>query len=149
MTNSRPPPSTCVALSVDRHVDALDVARTSFSPAEVRAVESSTGSAVAVRFVETWVLKEAFSKALGTGLVRRLDDFSFEFDETSSIRFDAPPGVPASQWQFALFAPSDRHRLAIAIENGSGSDAPLIAQRFDGDSTGGELAPLRTSYVAP
>jgi hypothetical protein len=82
---------------------------------------------------------------LGTGLGGRLDDFAFAFDQPSAIRFEPPPGVAASHWRFALFAPTDRHRLAIAVENDGGSDAPLVAQRVDGDSAGGELSPVRTS----
>jgi 4'-phosphopantetheinyl transferase len=135
--------------AIDTRLNALDLARRSFSPAEARAVQSATGSAVAERFVETWVLKEAFVKALGTGLVSRLDDFTFGFEQPSSIRFEPPPGVPALQWRFALFAPTGRHRLAIAVEDDSGSDAPLAAERFDGERAGGELAPVRTSHGPP
>jgi 4'-phosphopantetheinyl transferase len=131
--------------AIDRRLSAVDLAERFFSPAEARAVRSSSGSAIGERFIETWVLKEAFVKAVGTGLGSRLDDFAFAFDEPSSIRFEPPPCVPVRQWRFALFAPTDRHRLAIAVENECRSDAPLVAWRFDGDSWGGALSPVRTS----
>jgi 4'-phosphopantetheinyl transferase len=131
--------------AIDRRLAARDLAGKFFSPAEARAVFSSTASVVGERFIETWVLKEAFVKALGTGLGSRLDDFAFALDQPSTIRFDPPPGVAASRWLFALFAPTDRHRLAIALENDGGGDASLVAQRVDGESVGGELAPVRTS----
>jgi 4'-phosphopantetheinyl transferase len=132
--------------AIDRRLALRDLAARFFSPAEARTVRSSIESAVGERFIETWVLKEAFVKALGTGLGIRLDDFAFALDQPSSIRFDPPPGVAASQWLFALFAPTNRHRLAIAFENDGGGDASLVAQRVDGESVGGELAPMRTSH---
>jgi len=131
--------------AIDRRLAARDLAGKFFSPAEARAVLSSIGPAVGERFVETWVLKEAFVKALGTGLGSRLDEFGFALDQPSAIRFDPPPGVAASRWRFALFAPTERHRLAIALENDGGGDAPLDAQRVDGDGPSGELSPVRTS----
>jgi 4'-phosphopantetheinyl transferase len=131
--------------TIDRRLAALDLAEKFFSPAEARAVLSSVGTAVGERFIDTWVLKEAFVKALGTGLGSRLDDFAFALDEPSFIRFEPPPGAAASKWRFALFAPTDRHRLAIAVESDCGSEAPLIAHRVDGDDVSGELMPSRTS----
>jgi len=132
--------------AIDRRLAARELAGRFFSPAEARAVLSSIDSAVDERFIETWVLKEAFVKALGTGVGSRLDDFGFALDQPSTIRFDPPPGVAASRWRFAMFAPTGRHRLAIALENDGDGDASLVAQRVDGDSVGGELAPVRTSH---
>ncbi|HEY3886477.1 MAG TPA: 4'-phosphopantetheinyl transferase superfamily protein [Vicinamibacterales bacterium] len=101
--------------SVDRAGDSLAIARRYFASNEHARLEKCAPEARARRFVELWTLKEAVLKATGAGITASLDGFSFETDDSLAIRFDAPAGERAADWQFGLFAPSSSYRLAVAI----------------------------------
>lgn len=101
--------------SIDRTVRALDIASRFFSPVEIAWLRQGSAEEQPVRFLELWTLKEAYVKGVGTGLSHPLDTFGFVFGEAASLRFNAPASSEASHWYFAVFAPSDRHRLALAV----------------------------------
>ncbi len=74
------------------------------------------------RFLEYWVLKEAYVKARGLGLSLSLKEFSFEIEgEGSSLRLKFQ-GEQAQQWQFWLFEPRPNHYGAVFLWAG---DLPL------------------------
>jgi 4'-phosphopantetheinyl transferase len=106
--------------AIDRRLNAKELATRFFAPAEAAALEQCPDAESHTRFVEIWTLKEAFVKALGEGLSCPLDAFTFTFVGPSSLRFDAEPLLRSAAWSFALFAPSDRHRMALAV----GSPSP-------------------------
>jgi 4'-phosphopantetheinyl transferase len=109
--------------AVDRVVDS-GVAERFFSAREnaaLRACGSATNRAA--RFFELWTLKESYVKALGKGLSHPLDTIAFDVGPGLSVAFLPPPGAAAASWQFALLAPTDRHRLAAAVR----SDGPPVS----------------------
>jgi 4'-phosphopantetheinyl transferase len=101
--------------TIDRGADAFAVARRFFSAAEIVDLERCAESTRPTRFVEIWTLKEAYVKAVGNGLALPMNDFGFVLEGPSSIRFETARDAPGGSWQFALFSPSARHRMAIAI----------------------------------
>jgi len=103
--------------SLDRAVNGDDIAGRYFSPPEILGLQELPGVERGTRFIELWTLKEAYLKAIGVGLSNPLKDFGFDLTGTSALRFDAPPGSVSADWQFALFAPSDRHRMAVAVRS--------------------------------
>lgn len=103
--------------TIARGVDIDDIASRFFSPAEAADLEECAESDRPVRFAELWTLKEAYLKARGDGLAGALNRFGFRFEEPSSLRFDAEIGAASSRWSFALFAPTDRHRMAVAVNS--------------------------------
>ena len=103
--------------SIDRAVEGRDIATRYFSPDEVRLLDACDAVERRVRFIELWTLKEAYVKAIGRGLGHSLATFGFAFDGDRGIRFAPPPGEQATQWTFALLAPSVRHRLAVATRS--------------------------------
>ena len=108
--------------SVERVVDD-SVAERFFSDEENRALRRcGTPLDQARRFFALWTLKEAYIKAIGQGLSHPLNTIVFEIQADGAVAFTPPARVAAESWQFALFAPTDRHCLAIA------------AQRDDADS---------------
>jgi 4'-phosphopantetheinyl transferase len=117
--------------AIDRRTDALELARRHFSPFEIADLQQCPADSRQTRFIEVWTLKEAYVKAIGDGLSCPLDTFGFVFDGPSSLRFRSADAAESASWRFGLFAPSDRHRLAVAVRDPSGSARPHLA-RFDG-----------------
>jgi 4'-phosphopantetheinyl transferase len=103
------------AESLHRALDAGEIADRYFSKPEIVALQEYSGDDRQRRFIELWTLKEAFLKAVGTGLAGALDDFGFDLTGPSGLRFDAPPGTEGNEWEFILLAPSDHHRIAVAV----------------------------------
>jgi 4'-phosphopantetheinyl transferase len=103
--------------AIDLAVDITLLARRCFSPDEISALESCDEAARPERFVEHWVLKEAYVKATGKGLSVRLDELTFAFNAPASIRFESPDRAESMRWRFALFAPTPLHRLAVAVRS--------------------------------
>ncbi|MBY8869550.1 4'-phosphopantetheinyl transferase family protein [Streptomyces sennicomposti] len=77
-------------------------------------------AARADRFSELWVLKEAYLKALGTGVTRELSGFSFTTPPTGPIAVRDPrrPSGAADAWWFRLLRPAPGYVLAVAAEHG-------------------------------
>ncbi|MEV5438967.1 4'-phosphopantetheinyl transferase superfamily protein [Streptomyces sp. NPDC052682] len=70
------------------------------------------------RVAAYWVLKEAYAKALGTGLRSALSTYAFTGLADGLIRL-RDGGRPASggRWQFDLIRPGPGHVLAVAAEH--------------------------------
>lgn len=131
--------------AIDRRVEVLELADRFFSQAEATDLQRCAEEDRRARFVEIWTLKEAYLKALGHGLSRPLHEFAFGFGARSSLHFDDGSAVPPSTWGFALFAPSDRHRMAIALNCPSPEGRRLIvrADPPGDDRFSDATAPLR------
>jgi 4'-phosphopantetheinyl transferase len=99
--------------ALDCRVRPLEIASRFFSAPEVAWLHECGDDERRVRFVELWTLKEAYVKAIGTGLSQPLNTFGFAIDTNRQIHFE-PPAGDTSAWQFELRQPTVRHRLAIA-----------------------------------
>ena len=116
--------------AIDRRADALALAGRYFSPSE-RANLAACGASAPQRFIEIWTLKEAFVKATGVGVTRALDGFSFVVDDALAILFEPPPGETAASWRFAMFAPLERFRMAVAVRAPAADRWAVTARAFD------------------
>ncbi|MFI6011205.1 4'-phosphopantetheinyl transferase family protein [Streptomyces sp. NPDC051243] len=74
------------------------------------------GATSAARIAEYWVLKEAYLKALGTGLRRELSSIAFSRPTTDHIRLH-DSRRPADHWHFDLVRPTPHHVVAVATEH--------------------------------
>ncbi|KQV19134.1 MULTISPECIES: 4'-phosphopantetheinyl transferase superfamily protein [unclassified Kitasatospora] len=90
-----------------------------FAPAE-RGELSHLTAGLATGVAAYWVLKEAYLKAIGTGLRRELDGFAFSAPWRAPIRLTDPtlPAGEASRWRFELVNPAPGFVLAAVVENG-------------------------------
>ena len=109
---------------VDRDVDMADIAARFFAPAEAAHLASWT-PIQRDRFFDLWTLKEALVKALGVGMATRWPPLAFTVGADGDIRLDAPE-METNAWQFGLFAPGPRHRLAVAVRRADRQPAQLI-----------------------
>jgi 4'-phosphopantetheinyl transferase len=100
--------------------DGEAVARASLAPSELDAVASLTGSALDDAVLRAWTLKEAFLKALGTGLSCapervELTTGSLRGAPASLRALDGDPTV-ASRWSLASIVPVAGTLAALAVE---------------------------------
>jgi phosphopantetheinyl transferase len=123
---------------VERASNPHDVADRFFSDEESAALRACPSDARPIRFVELWTLKEAFLKAVGTGLAGSLRAVSFRFDDRDGFHCAGLPSGCPQDWQFALYEPYGGIRLAVAVEGHH-----VVTVRDDG--TGAALAPIRAT----
>lgn len=55
-----------------------------------------------------------------------LDRLAFAVDPDGGVRLNAPADVDPQAWQFGLFRPGPRHRLAVAVRRSSVHAATLV-----------------------
>jgi len=85
-------------------------------------------------FLRVWTLKEAFIKAIGTGLSMPLADFAFaDIDDLRpKVHMLNPILGNGDRWQFITFAPADGYVGAVAFRaDDSTSEPDLQLQRFE------------------
>jgi 4'-phosphopantetheinyl transferase len=127
---------------VDRRVAAEEIATRFFSAGERADLARCPAEERARRFFELWTLKEAYIKAIGKGLSHSLNTFGFALNEPGSIGFVPPPDVDMAAWQFALFAPTELHAIALAVRREHDRIVHIDASSHD-DAV--RLLPVRTS----
>ena len=64
-------------------------------------------------FFRYWTLKEAYIKAVGSGLAMPLQSFGFTL-APPRITFEAGSGDDAAAWEFAVLPTTNRHILSVA-----------------------------------
>lgn len=80
------------------------------------------------RLIRIWTLKEAYLKALGTGLDGSLQDWGFSFSREGEPCFSAPEGEDAEGWRFVLTGEKKGFSLAAAWREEAGE--PREAELF-------------------
>ncbi|GAA2259248.1 4'-phosphopantetheinyl transferase [Streptomyces ruber] len=101
-------------------------------PAERAELGRAAPGARAALAGELWVLKEAYLKALGTGLIRSPGSFSFvrrtgeRGRDRITVRDPRQPGAD-TRWWFDLLYPGPGHVVAVATEHGG----PGLLRRTD------------------
>lgn len=79
----------------------LRLARRYFSTPEYRWLEALPPSQQRAGFYRLWVLKEAYLKAVGTGLTFAPNRFTFEFDgDLAALTATEMPGDDVARWNF-------------------------------------------------
>jgi 4'-phosphopantetheinyl transferase len=130
--------------NIDRPIETSAIAGRYFAPAETAQLARVSPEERTARFFELWTLKEAYLKATGAGLSHPLDRAVFELDEGDGIGFTVPGQTARARWQFALFAPTPRHRMAVAASLDAGGPWSIVAASAD-PAAGVTAAPLRES----
>jgi 4'-phosphopantetheinyl transferase len=129
---------------VSNRVNALEIGERYFAPSEVRWLRDAGEADRCARFTELWTLKEAYIKAVGSGLGVPLDSFAFGFDGASGLRFSPSE----TRWRFVLAAPTADSRLAIAVDEAHAAP-PRRARILGVGATVLEAAPLDVLRWSP
>jgi 4'-phosphopantetheinyl transferase len=129
-----------VAMAVCRHprvgVDveklgraSLAVAERYFSAAETAQLRALPPEAQPRHFVRLWTLKEAYLKAIGTGLAGGLGRMSFVFDAAGHFHFERADDPDAARWQFRQIEIGAHHMLGLAVLPRIGQDRLEVTLR--------------------
>lgn len=99
------------------------------TPYEVERIEAMPAAERNPAVLRLWTLKEAYTKAMGLGMLFRFTDFGFSPDRapTEVLR---PDGVPCTvgAWAFHTLSIGDRYTLAVAVgDAGFGPTADTAA----------------------
>lgn len=104
------------AENIQRKNKLRAVAQRMFAGEELERLDESNINA---RFYYFWTLREAYVKALGSGLAASSKDFYFDIDihALSAVMHGKSRGADAGKnWRFKLYEPTLQHVLAIAVE---------------------------------
>jgi 4'-phosphopantetheinyl transferase len=131
-----------VDVQEERELDADQIARRWFSPAEREALEALPQADRRAAFFSCWSRKEAFAKAVGQGLLLSLSSFTVSVGCGGQPELISPPQGHGSQWTLWDLAPGAGFAGAVAVEGASGR-----LQCFD--LTEREAAFLRGEFPRP
>jgi 4'-phosphopantetheinyl transferase len=110
----------------------LEVAERFFSSREVAALEALEPAERPAAFYRIWTRKEAFIKALGTGLARGLETFDVSLEPGAGARLLAtrPDPAEAARWRlFDLDAGPDHAAALVARALHPGAAQPYVRLR--------------------
>jgi 4'-phosphopantetheinyl transferase len=107
----------------------LEIARRYFSAREIAGLHALPPEEQPRRFLELWTLKEAYLKAVGTGIAGGLGSMTFDFP-VGGISFERARDPDASRWRFHQWSAADSHLLAIAWLGAPGTAVPVTHHEF-------------------
>ena len=106
--------------------EALQIADRHFAPSEIAYLRAAAGHEMDRRFLQLWTLKEAYFKALGSGLSGPLSEVVFDVDRGAAAAcFGAGIADDPARWQFDL-REIDGYVVATAVERRSGARVPIV-----------------------
>ncbi len=124
-----------VDIETVRKREWLKLSQRYFSPAEHALMEALPDADQKLAFFRGWTRKEAFLKAVGTGLSTRLDAFDVTIladDSPRVTRIDPayfPEETDVGAWSLAHFDPAPDVFGAIALRTGGGDIAITVRER--------------------
>jgi len=104
------------------------VAQRMFADEELAQLDEKN---IASQFYYFWTLREAYIKALGTGLAGSSKEFYFDVDVNNLsvvMHHKNKPLIDTKNWRFELHLPTLKHVLAVGVE--SSDDVQLVMSEF-------------------
>ena len=98
--------------------DIVKIARRFFSPQEYELLARVSNQARVKLFFQLWTAKEAYLKAIGTGISDSLADVNIDVDEVLAPRLFAIKGdkLAAAKWSLCSCVPAINYIASIAIK---------------------------------
>lgn len=113
----------------DRVLYGSGLGRHMCTPYEAERIEAMPVAERNPAMLRLWTLKEAYSKAIGLGMLFRFTDFGFSPDRapTDVLRPDGTPGTVGA-WAFHTLSFAGRYTLGVAVgDAGFGRSTDLAA----------------------
>ena len=101
--------------ATDRTNDWRAIAHRFFSAVELAAIEACAEAEQRTAFFRTWVRKEAFVKALGTGIATGFDRFDVSAGAEPALTGARIDRIDAGEWSIRDFVPGPDHLGAVAV----------------------------------
>ena len=101
--------------STGRTRDWQSIARRFFSPVETASIETCAVEERRMAFVRVWVRKEAFVKALGTGVATGFARFDVSSGAEAALLSARIEGVEAAEWSIVDFDAGAGHLGSVAV----------------------------------
>ncbi len=107
--------------------EAVGLAPKVLTPLETELLGRSRGEDRGHAFADSWVAKEAYTKATGMGMCRGFDAFSVHWlrDGNLAVVDDDIPAEERPLWQVQVLQVWDRFALGVAIRNTDADSGPL------------------------
>jgi 4'-phosphopantetheinyl transferase len=135
------------SIAAARKADSF--ARRYFAPNEVEFLDRCSTTERSEHLINLWTLKEAYIKAVGQGLSHPLHTFSFAFRDDDELQFEAPSESNDLMCHFALFAPADQYRMAVAVRGSSSKTLTLHTCLDEGRPAAPRLLRRTSRCVSP
>ena len=103
-----------------------------FAAEEAAALQALPDDAQRERFLARWAAKEAVLKARGVGLAGALAGVRIALEGSFATLVDPGDADGAAAWQLALFRPTPRHVLALAVRRRGGPPLAVEVAFEDG-----------------
>ncbi|OKJ94669.1 phosphopantetheinyl transferase [Streptomyces sp. CB03234] len=104
----------------DRRLSGTGSESQALTPYERAQLDAGGDAARNDGMVRLWTLKEAYSKALGTGLRFRFTEFGFRLEDGGGARLVRPDGTPVTStgvWSFRTFGVGGRYVVSVAVHD--------------------------------
>lgn len=118
---------------VNRESNVMPLARRMFAAQEISLLETCTDADRGEKFINFWTLREAYVKALGTGLGSSAKDFYFRFDQRAPREIDLVHVVSdkvAMDWTLGLFQPAPGFVGAVALRQSRDARINALHEQF-------------------
>lgn len=109
--------------NIQRKNKLLSIAGRMFAEQELETLRDIPDDEMRNKFFDYWTLREAYVKALGSGLSGSSKQFYFNIKphdgavRTAEICFTDKASGVNNAWQFALLKPSTDHTIAVALQS--------------------------------
>jgi 4'-phosphopantetheinyl transferase len=115
----------------------MPIAERMLSTIELETLRDLQDADLRERFFSYWTLREAYVKALGTGLGGSSKSFYFDIaapplsqgeSGNAALCFVGESGETSQNWQLEIFRPDNEHMVTLAIDNAGGARLKIIRQ---------------------
>lgn len=106
--------------------DLDEIAKRFFADAEIQAYFDLPASDRVLGFYQCWTRKEAFIKAIGSGLYHSLKEFVVSLGPNIKPAILSIKDQSADHWQLFSFSPAEGYAAAVAIESEQAKELQYI-----------------------
>ncbi|MCK5394685.1 MAG: 4'-phosphopantetheinyl transferase superfamily protein [Gammaproteobacteria bacterium] len=119
--------------NTERQSRLLPLARRMFAQQELDVLLDTDDDEIGNKFFQYWTLREAYVKALGTGLGGSSKQFYFKVHEQTSvvdICFANDYAENNADWRCVLLEPSEKHQVAVIVQLEQEKSINIISQKI-------------------